>query len=190
MVLGLRLGKVQEITEATLTKISARAQRNAQIVEEENRSIDNEMNAGGGVDFAYLLSQDELISDMFDPSKPATYKPFLAPLKPLVSRLNFLTKFDERGLFAYQMDVDIAITQRKNSIMYDDNGELNPHLAEDYETLENLRCHLHTRAYDSVMGFKVEALTTRRKIVDVTDHAPAKPTGLLAGIMGQGANTQ
>jgi hypothetical protein len=183
---GIRSGKTQEAAEAIIQRVAAKAQRNAGLVEDENRSIDNEMNAGGGVDFAYLLSQDELISDMFDPSKPATYKAFLDPLKPLASRLNFLTKYDERGLFGYQMDVDVAIAQRKNAIMYDENGDLNSNLASDYETLENLRCHLHTRAYDSVMGFKVEALTTRRKIVDVTDHGPAKPPGLLASLTGQG----
>ena len=182
MVFGIR--KTKENVEVTIQKVVAKSQRNAQIVEDENRSIDNEMNAGGGVDFAYLLSQDELISDMFDPTK-TTYKAFLDPLKPLVSRLNFLTKFDERGLFDYKIAVNIAIAQRKNAVTYNDEGEYNENCSEDYETLENLRAFLQTHAYDSVMGFKVEALTTRRKIVDVTDRGPAKAPGLLASLAGQ-----
>ncbi len=186
MVFGIKLRK-PDIPEILIQKAATKAARNANIIEDENRSIDNEMNAGGGVDFAYLLSQDEMISDMFDPSKPASYQAFLKPLKPLVSRLNFLTKYDERGLFDYKIAVNIAISQRKNAIVFDDDGNPNDHLSEDYETLENLRAFLHTHAYDSVMGFKVESLTTRRKIVDVTDHGPAKPPGLLASLTGQGA---
>lgn len=183
MVLGIHL-RNPENQEAKIQKAASKAARNTEIVADENRSIDNEMNAGGGVDFAYLLSQDEMISDMFDPTKD-TYKPFLEPLKPLVSRLNFLTKFDERGLFDYQIGVDIAIAQLKNSISGKNDGVFT---SGDYQLLENLRVHLHNRAYDSFMGFKVEALTTRRKIVDVTDHIPEKPPGLLASLAGQGGN--
>jgi|SRR5208282_68342 len=183
-MVSLGLHKSKENLEVQIQKVVAKSQRNAQIVEDENRSIDNEMNAGGGVDFAYLLSQDELMSDMLDESK-AAYQPMLKPLKPFFSRLMFLTKIDERGLFDFKIAVDIAITQRKNDVLYDENGEYNEHCSEDYQLLEAVRTYLQTRIYDSVMGFKVEALTTRRKIVDVTDRGPAKQPGLLTSLAGQ-----
>ena len=157
------LGKRGEPKEESAGSL-IRKQGKQDIIVDENRSVDQEMASTGQITLDYQAIEDEMITDMFDPTKP-TFYPLIQPLKPLFSRLNFLTQYDEKGLRGFKIAVNVAISQLKNHTLS----------AKDYLLLENLRIYLHNRAYDSFMGFKIRVLATREKHITVNDSSVAEP---------------
>lgn len=136
-------------------------QRKADMIRDESAAPDSgvgvgtitpNMHASGAVPFEFTVLDDETIHDLVDPSKEI-FHPLLLPLLPLLSRLNFLTSCTEREAFSFKVQVDVAIARLKNKAQD----------SYDFMLLDNMRTYLHMRVNDSVLGFKVLALTERRK---------------------------
>ena len=106
-----------------------------------------------GSDYDFQAIDDEKILYLFDPASPM-YEPLLAPLLPLASRLCFLSDCDTQDARVYKLKVSTLIEQLRNYT----RG--NPRL---YFLLDSMEAYLHMRINDSIGGFKIKTLSTRRK---------------------------
>ncbi len=131
--------------------------------EADATTITPNMHASGSVPLEFTVVDDEMIHDLIDPNKEI-FHPLLLPLLPLFSRLNFLTSCTEREAFSFKVQVDVAIARLKNKA--EDSN--------DFMLLDNVRTFLHMRINDSVLGFKVLALTERRKRFTYEEGRPEK----------------
>jgi hypothetical protein len=123
---------------------------------EAMRGIDAESQASGDVDFVFQSTKDEWILGLFDPSYPQ-FCPLVLPLAPLFQATIFLTYCTEHQARTYKRMVDRAITRLKNECKR----------RQDFMLLESLRGYAYMRINDSVMGFKLDKLTTRKKILEM-----------------------
>jgi hypothetical protein len=121
----------------------------------EIRNIDTETQASGGVDFVFASTKDEWILGLFDSSYPQ-FCPLVLPLSPLFQPTVFLTFITEQQARTYKRMLDRGIARLKNKA----------ESPEDFMLLESLRCYGYMRINDSVQGFKMDKLTTRKRILE------------------------
>lgn len=120
------------------------------------RNIDAETQASGGVDFVFSTTVDEGILGLFDPSYPQ-YNPKFLPLAPLFQRTPLLSNYTEYQSRTYRRMADRLFCRVKNKGL----------TKEDFETLESLRIYFYMKINDGVNGYKMDKLTTQKKILSL-----------------------
>jgi len=119
-------------------------------------------NIADGVAFDYQVIEDENMRGIFEEL------PWLDELRPLYSRLNFLSNCSPDEAEQFKMAVDQAITYLKYRRRRDDEKML----------LMALKTHFYMRINDSVRGWKLNSLTTQRKVLEMLRFKEKK--GVLA----------
>jgi len=112
----------------------------------------------GGVAFEYRVSEDENMLSLFRET------PWLDPLYPLFSRLNFLSNCSQKEARLYKMKVKRAITRLKYQRK----------TREDKTLLTSLETFFEMRINDSVRGWKVDKLTTQRRYLAIEEQNKKK----------------
>lgn len=132
-----------------------REQGKLDLLSSETRNVDIETQASGGVDFVFATTKDEWILGLFDASYPQ-FCPMVLPMAPLFQPSLFLTNCTEDGRRTYKRMVDLEITSLKNQAK----------TPEDFQLLRALRGYAYMKSNDSVNGYKMDKLTTRKKIIE------------------------
>jgi hypothetical protein len=120
------------------------------------RNIDAETQASGGVDFVFSTTVDEHILGYFDPTYPQYNEKFKC-LAPLFQRTPLLSNYTEYQSRTYRRMADVLFTEVKNN-------DLNP---DEFRIVRALRVYFYMKINDGVMGYKMDKLTTQKKIISM-----------------------
>jgi hypothetical protein len=145
--------KPKEVSPAELLQIQGRNE----ILSSGVRNIDAETQASGGVDFVFSTTVDEWILGLFDLSYPQ-YNPKFVPLAPAFQRTPLLSNYTEYQSRTYRRMFDRLACRVKNKGL----------TKEEFETLESLRLYYYMKINDGVNGYKMDKLTTQKKILSMT----------------------
>ena len=145
--------KSKEMSPAELIQLQGRQD----IMSSGVRNIDAETQASGGVDFVFSTTVDEWILGLFDPTYPQ-YNPKFLSLAPAFQRTALLSNYTEYQSRTYRRMFDRLACRVKNKGLTKD----------EFETLESLRLYYYMKINDGVNGYKMDKLTTQKKILSMS----------------------
>jgi len=145
--------KPKQLSPEQMMQIQGRQDLQSSIV----RNIDAETQASGGVDFVFSTTVDEWILGLFDPTYHQ-YNPKFLPLAPLFQRTPLLSNYTEYQSRTYRRMADRLFCRVKNKGL----------TKEEFETIEGLRLFFYMKINDGVNGYKMDKLTTQKKVISMS----------------------
>ena len=145
--------KPKQLSPEQMMQIQGRQDLQSSVV----RNIDAETQASGGVDFVFSTTVDEWILGLFDPTYHQ-YNPKFLPLAPLFQRTPLLSNYTEYQSRTYRRMADRLFCRVKNKGL----------TKEEFETIEGLRLFFYMKINDGVNGYKMDKLTTQKKVISMS----------------------